>query len=287
MDADLLQHLEKVLDVENLTTQRLSGGDIHNAFLLRSNDHQYFVKYSTHASARDMFVKESMGLARLAVSDSVYIPKVFGHGSHRSHAYLLLEYLPPSAPSPTFWRHFGHQLAALHRTEGVGFGLEHDNYIGLLNQSNQKHQDWHEFYAQERILPQVQLARDRGYITKELVKRSEELCKQAENICPLESPALLHGDLWSGNFICTFGDRPVLIDPACYYGHREMDLAMTMLFGGFSQEFYQSYQEHYPIVPGFEARVNFYQLYYLLVHLNIFGQSYYHQVRHIIETYSK
>ena len=164
----------------------------------------------------------------------------------------------------------------------VSFGLDHDNYIGSLAQSNKKHADWISFFMEERIRPQLKLAMDKKLIDEGTVKQFDKLFDHFDRLIPKEKPALLHGDLWNGNFLVSDSSRAALIDPAVYFGHREMDLAMTTLFGGFDSEFYRAYDEVFPLEKGFEKRVDIHNLYPLLVHVNLFGGGYVRQVKAVL-----
>ena len=182
------------------------------------------------------------------------------------------------------WQNFGIRLARLHECTADFFGLSYDNYIGLIPQSNRIHTSWSDFYVLERILPLIRLARDKDLLGKKDISHAERFCAETGSLFPEEPPALLHGDLWSGNFIC--GEKGVvLFDPAVYFGHREMDIAMTMLFGGFSPSFYESYHTHRPMAPGWRSRLPYGQLYYLLIHLIMFGRGYYSSVASILHRF--
>jgi len=163
--------------------------------------------------------------------------------------------------------------------------LHFDNYIGSLKQRNIYTDCWLDFYINQRIEPQVKLACNQNKINKNDVDQFEQFYKALPNFFPNEKPALIHGDLWSGNFICDYNQQAVLIDPAIYYGNREMEIAFTQLFGGFHPTFYQTYFEIYPLGKGFEERVPVYNLYSLLVHLNLFGSGYYEQVMNVVSKF--
>ena len=263
-----------------------SGGDIHRAALLSFADgRQFFLKYNTGPACAEMFRTEALGLALLGASGVIAVPKVKAHGQAGNHAFLLLEYITPGHRNRLFWQEFGAGLAALHGATSAQFGFAHDNFIGSLPQSNQRRDTWPEFYTEVRLLPQMQLARKNELLDAADAKRLENLCKKLASICPDELPALTHGDLWSGNFLCNAANLPVLIDPAASFAHRETDLAMSRLFGGFDPVFYQSYEQTWPLAPGFEDRLEIYQLYYLLVHVNLFGGGYVDSVRRILRKY--
>lgn len=282
----LQTHLESILAVPLASAKPLSGGDIHRAALLTLADgRQFFLKYNTGAQAAGMFRTEALGLALLGASRVIATPKVHGQGVADNWAFLLLEYIAPGHRNRLFWEDFGSSLAALHATTSAQFGFSHDNFIGSLPQSNQRHSSWPDFFAQERLLPQMRLAREHNRLNVNDEKQLDSLCQKLASICPHEPPALTHGDLWSGNFLCNTENKPILIDPAASFAHREMDLAMSRLFGGFEAIFYQSYEDAWPLAPGFEKRMEVYQLYYLLVHVNLFGGGYVDSVRSILRRY--
>ena len=196
-----------------------------------------------------------------------------------------MEYISSKRAEPADMRRFGEELAAMHQIHTDSFGLSSNNFIGSLPQRNQKHSNWTDFYLLERLLPQLKLARDQGALSRNDIPSEDVVWHKLAQLFPEVKPSLLHGDLWSGNYLISTTSVPYLIDPATYYGHYEVDLAMSKLFGGFSTAFYESHQEHLPTEREFEARTDIYQLYYLLVHLNLFGASYYSTVSGIIKRY--
>ena len=258
--------------------QPVYGGDINHAARFAVNGTRYFVKWSREAPA-SMFPAEADGLRRLSEAGGIRIPAVIalGEAEGACPAYLALEWIETdgSATDATM-EDFGARLAALHRHTTSQHGLERDNFIGLLPQRNTPDPAWSAFYRDQRIRPQMEMARQRGLLPK---RREDLLTRLIERLPDLLDdtaiqPALLHGDLWGGNYLVDDQGEAVLIDPAVYYGHREMDLAMTALFGGFSRRFYEAYAATYPLDPGYEDRQPLYQLYYILAHLNLFGESY-------------
>jgi len=263
----------------------MHGGDINQAYLLRSADRSYFVKCNDADCALDMLSKEGDALCVIAKHNVIKVPEVILTGHVDQIAFLVLEYIETKAPTDLFWESFGEQLASFHRIKQNQFGWPYNNYIGTLRQSNELHSAWPSFYAQERLEPQLAEARDQGLLSQTDLAYGQNLIAKIGVICPDEPPSLLHGDLWSGNFIVASKDLPVLIDPAPYFGHREMDLAMSLIFGGFDVLFYQTYQAFFPLHPGFDERCEIYQLYYLLVHLNLFGTGYHRQVSAILKKY--
>jgi len=199
--------------------------------------------------------------------------------------FLLMEFIEPGHGSDTSSLQFGQQLATLHQTSAECFGLDHDNYIGRLPQSNRHHSDWIEFFITERIDPQLKQAIDSRAVGSGVADRWKRVARQLPDLIPVARPALLHGDLWGGNYMFDGSGRAVLFDPAVYYGHHEMELAFTKLFGGFSEPFYEGYEEVAPLEPGFQDRIPIYNLYPLLVHVNLFGGHYIRQAEQILRNF--
>ncbi len=173
----------------------------------------------------------------------------------------------------------------MHRFGQSHYGLNHDNFIGRLPQYNSSKEDAIDFLIEDRLAPQCRLAMDQQLLQAGDMKKFEALFKKLPELLPIESPSLIHGDLWSGNFMIAENGRSVLIDPAVSFGLREMDLAMSLLFGGFNDLFYQAYHEAFPLKGGWRERMDIYQLYYLLAHLNMFGRSYLRPVQQILNKY--
>jgi len=244
----------------------LTGGCINNAVKLNTDKGVFFVKWNTNAKA-NMFQSEYRGLKVLKDTNTICIPNVLCFNEE----FLILEFIDASTPDSVFWENFGRKLALMHQQTHPKFGLEFDNYIGSLQQSNEQNKNWDDFFIQKRL--QVQLSI--GDFTANILSDFDKLFQKIPNIFPVEKTALLHGDLWSGNFLVKDGDTPILIDPAIYYGNREMDIAMSKLFGGFNSDFYFAYNESYPLENGWEERIQICNLYPLLVHVNLFGGGIY------------
>jgi protein-ribulosamine 3-kinase len=283
----LFQHINALKGITIAHDRPINGGDINRAALLTCKDgRQLFIKYNKGERATDMLRTELLGLTLLGASKVIGVPKTLGHDeAPDGWAYLLMEYVVSGHKSRFFWADFGRALATMHSSTAERFGFGHDNYIGTLPQSNTRHDSWADFYTEERLIPQVRMAMGKGAFGPNELKQMENLGKKLNEICPKEAPALIHGDLWGGNFLCNEASKPILIDPSACYAHREMDMAMTRLFGGFEPLFYNHYQEAYPLEPGFEDRMQIYQLYYILVHFNIFGGDYAQQAKQILKQF--
>lgn len=246
----------------------------------------FFIKTNSAARYPQMFETEAKGLQLLqSANTGILVPQVKGLYSGGDIECLVLEWLAPGRVTKQYWQALGSGLAKLHQCTSAAFGLHHNNYIGSLPQINTTNTLWPNFYIQCRLLPMFEMGRQSGLLGKETEQHFDSLCAQLPGILPQEPPALLHGDLWSGNIMPGEGGVPCLFDPAVYYGHREADIAMTLLFECFDKEFYNAYNEAYPLQPGWQQRMEIYQLYYLLVHVNLFGNPYVGQVRRILVKY--
>ena len=263
----------------------VKGGDINLAFRYACGSRMYFVK-ANRVECMDMFTKESDALNFIGSQKIISTPEVIELGKSERLAYLILAYIDPDTPTQPSWQDFGHKLAQLHRVSADSFGWKQSNYIGSLVQHNEQMTSWAEFYAEQRLLPLIKHCRDAKLLHSVEMRLAMSMPARLHDICPSEPPSLIHGDLWNGNFICSEKQTPYLIDPSISFAHREMDIAMTLLFGGFSPHFYDSYQDTYPLFPGWSSRLDIYQLYYLLVHLRLFGSSYHQQVMRIVRKYA-
>ncbi len=262
------------------------GGSINDAYRVETDRTSYFLKVNTADQFPGMFVSEANGLDLLRRAGALRVPGTVAQGEWGDTTFLLLEYITPAdGEDVALQDRFGRALAKLHRHGHSCFGLDHDNHIGLLRQRNAPHATWPAFMVACRLEPMVQMARDNQRIHAGDVLRFERLYGKLADLFPEEPPALLHGDLWKNNYIASADGEAVLIDPAVYYGHREMDLAMTRLFGGFHRSFYNAYHEVAPLAPGWEDRVDLCNLYPLLVHLNLFGGSYADRVSKVLRSY--
>jgi fructosamine-3-kinase len=262
--------------------EAVSGGDINRAYRVDLGDgRRVFVKTNSQPPP-GMFESEAAGLRWLAEPGALRIPQVIA----ASDDYLVLEWLPPAARERDFDRALGVGLANIHAAGADHFGLAAGNYLATLAQDNQRCATWAEFYSRQRLQPLVQRAVDEQLAPKRWVGDFERLfTKMSELAGPVEAPARLHGDLWSGNVHTDERGRPCLIDPAVYGGHREIDLAMLGLFGSPSAEFYDAYASVAPLAPRWRKRISLYQLYPLLAHVCLFGASYAAQTERALHAY--
>jgi fructosamine-3-kinase len=279
--------LEEKLGTKIKSFSSLSGGCISDAYKIVTNDNStLFLKYNT-GSSNDMFIKEANGLRELAKSNAIRIPEVLSFNED----YILLEFIHSGSKRINFFEDFGRKFAEMHKYTSDKYGFNENNYIGSNPQKNipneKEKSSWVDFYFNKRILFQLQLAEKFGNATSELRSLISKLEEKIDEIIGgrNEKPSLLHGDLWGGNYMVDENGDAALIDPAIYYGHREADLGMTKLFGGFGSEFYKSYNETFPLDDGCEYRENIYKLYHVLNHLNLFGGGYYSQAISLIKFY--
>jgi fructosamine-3-kinase len=267
----------------------VGGGSISRVARVRTGAGEYALKWSENGTP-GFFAAEAHGLALPASTGAVRVPRVLAlRDEPREAAFLLLEWLaaPAGASRATAGEILGRQLAALHRATAPNYGLDRDNFIGATPQPNGWMDSWLEFFRERRLRFQGDVAQRNGYLTGERARLLERLLERLDSWIDdrLVQPALLHGDLWGGNFIIGPGGAPALIDPAVYYGDREADLAFTTLFGGFPETFYRAYEETWPLVDGWRDRRDLYNLYHLLNHLNLFGEGYGGAVDAILRRY--
>jgi protein-ribulosamine 3-kinase len=273
--------------VGSLDIQSVGGGSINNCFRLTLNDQlSYFLKLNSSTFFPGLFEKEKKGLELLEKQHCIQTPPVFFAGVVDKYQLLLLTWINSGIRNESFWKKFGEQLAQLHRVTNENFGLEEDNYMGSLPQQNCFTKTWTAFFIRYRLQPQIELAIHRKLLETGHANSFESLFKKIDSIFNIEIPSLLHGDLWSGNFLCNDQSSPVLIDPAVYFGHRSMDLAMTTLFSGFDKPFYDSYHYHFPFPTNYREQWEICNLYPLLIHLNLFGESYLHDISLTLKRFS-
>jgi fructosamine-3-kinase len=260
----------------------VGGGCINEAVTLSDGEHGYFVKLN-RADRLDMFEAEAEGLAEMAATRSIRVPRPVCTGTADGQAYLVMERLELGRPRGDGQAQAGRQLAALHRNTWGQFGWRRDNTIGSTPQPNTPAENWADFWGRNRLGFQLRLARRNGYGGR-LQQRGGKLLERFPALLDhAPEPSLLHGDLWGGNMSFDRDGNPVVYDPAVYYGDREADLAMTELFGGFGGDFYAAYREAWPLAPGYGTRKLLYNLYHILNHLNLFGSGYLGQAQNMID----
>ena len=262
-------------NVSILSVLPVSGGSISSSLKIVTSSGKFFLKWNNNAPCK-MFEVESRGLDLLRKNSPLYIPETISYDKN----YLLMEFVEGGEENNHFWEEFGRGLSQIHRKTNSFYGLDHDNFIGNLDQKNNFKNTWSDFFINQRLLPQLVL----GNFSPEFISSFDKLFVKLDSLFPEDPPSLLHGDLWGGNFLVN-KFRPVLIDPAIYFGFREMDIAMSKLFGGFNSRFYSSYNEHSPLSDGWEDRLDLCNLYPLLVHVNLFGGSYYNQVKRVLSRF--
>ncbi|MBK1731316.1 fructosamine kinase family protein [Thiococcus pfennigii] len=263
--------------------QHVGGGCINRAVRLGDGRRDYFVKLND-ASQLAMFEAEAAGLAALAATATLRVPRPLCTGVSAGEAFLAMEYIPLGGrPGADGKAAAGRLLATLHRASAPAFGWERDNTIGSTPQPNAPEPDWVVFWRERRLGHQLRLAAASGYRGRVQERGARLLEGFGALIDHAPRPSLLHGDLWGGNLGFDAAGRPVIFDPAVYYGDREADLAMTELFGGFGSDFYAAYREAWPLAPGYAVRKTLYNLYHILNHLNLFGGGYLAQAEGMIE----
>ena len=286
MKSPISFSIESIINEKITQSASVGGGCIADSRKIKTESgREFFLK--TGGTSDSMFHCEANGLRELGKAQALRIPQVVAV----TDDFLLLEYISQGIRTNDFFEKFGQNLAHLHRFQAGYFGFFEDNYIGATPQLNipdpYEAQDWPAFYFNKRLLFQYRLAERNGYVSPRLKTGFMKLESSIDSILKgsEEPPCLLHGDLWGGNYLCDENGEAVLIDPAVYYGHREADLAMTKLFGGFSAAFYESYHCEYPLPAGWEYRENIYKLYHVLNHLNLFGTGYLQEAEQLLNFY--
>lgn len=264
----------------------VGGGSINESYRVTVNNQTVFCKINSATKFPQLFSTEAAGLRRIAAQKIIRTPEVLDCFETAGQQFLLLEWIAEGERTQTFWKRFGEQLAALHRVHHTHVGLDENNYMGSVPQSNQLQESWTQFFAAERITPMVDRCAAQRLLQPSHLRLFVHLQKKLEDIFNDEPPSLLHGDLWSGNFMCSQDEEPILIDPAVYYGHRSMDLGMTTLFGGFDPLFYEAYHYHYRLPSNYKEQWAVCNLYPLLIHLYLFGTSYLAQIERTLKAFA-
>ncbi len=272
-------------EVTGLSCRPASGGSINRAAYVSGGGVSVFVKWNNAERYPGMFEAEAKGLSLLEDPGCALVPEVYECSGAGGISWLAMEMVEYGTSDNESIHFFGLMLANLHRNIASKFGLDHDNYMGSLLQSNKQHESFPEFFIEERLLPQLKIALRKGSLTGRDEEAFGKLFNKLHSIIPKDFPSLVHGDFWCGNYISGTDFRTWLIDPAVSYNHRETDLAMSKMFGGFPKRFYESYLYYSPIAPGWEQRVEIFQLYPLLIHVNLFGGGYTRSVKSIIKRY--
>ena len=289
MNLDQLSEvlIEKQLISAPLTEEQpIGGGCINKCFKIGNLQSTYFIKTNDASKFPSMFQKEADGLKALRNSKTLRIPQTIDYFEMDNQSFLLLEYLQKGVKTTDFWWRFGQELAQLHLQTNSEFGFHQDNFIGSLVQKNSYKTNWAEFFLACRLIPQIEIGVNQGWASAKHFKEAENLAKVVEDEFPVEPASLLHGDLWSGNYLIGPNGEPCIVDPAVYYGNREMEIAFTKMFGGFRPEFYESYQTAYPLQEDFDKRLDINQLYPLLVHANLFGGHYAEETKEFLQKFS-
>lgn len=281
-----LEYLRK--DVQGHSSSILGGGYINQSSRLKFSDGTSCFLKENRGSQFIMFLTEAEGLLELKRVGAPSVPSPLALIEGKEKSGLILEYIPSCSPNTGFWEKFGRSLAQLHQSGGSSrYGWSRDNFIGSTPQKNTESSSWIDFFREERLLFQGRLAFKQAGLPGSLLKQLEGLCDKLDTLLfEPEQPQPLHGDLWSGNFLCGSQVEPWIFDPAFYFGCGEADLAMTEMFGGYAPAFYGAYKELISLPAGYEERKDIYNLYHYLNHLNLFGGSYLSPVRSIIQRYS-
>lgn len=259
----------------------VGGGSINQAYHISNGNQHYFIKVN-QASKRTMFEAEAIGLQEIHDSQTIRVPEPLAWGTASEYSYIIMEWIPLGQGKTQTWFEMGQQLAQMHRrSHAQGFGWHRNNTIGDTPQLNSWRENWGQFFAEQRIGYQVQLAQRRGGYFRHTEALIETIPTLLAGHHPV--PSLVHGDLWSGNAAFSQRGEPILLDPATYYGDREVDIAMTELFGGFPSAFYQGYQATWLLAEGYQQRRVLYNLYHILNHFNLFGGGYASQAQSMID----
>lgn len=278
---------QKLLGQEIVSVLSVSGGDINDAYKVVTEEKIFFAKVNSSKNSKEILRTEALGLELLKSKGNINVPKVILLKNIDDKTVLILNWVDIGPASNKTSLDFANQLTKLHKNNNLKFGLDFNNYIGTLPQINNFTDEWLEFYNLFRIQYQLKLAIDSGKLETNLIRKSENMFRNIEQDFPGVKPSLLHGDLWSGNYLIDKSSKNVFIDPATYYGHREIDIAMMKLFGGFSNDIYETYNSIMPLEKDWKGRSKFYQLYYILVHVNLFGGNYKDSAVSIINFYGR
>jgi fructosamine-3-kinase len=283
ISAILTKHIGAKSTIDDL--QFFYGGNFNLAVRVKTEAAEYFIKW-TQGEHRGLFEAEANNLQLIKKTDAIDVPGVLGYGSLEEKEYLMMECVESAEKSTHYWSDFGEKLAHLHQHNAAqGHGLDYDNFLGAAKQVNNWEQQGVQFFIRNRLKKQVDTALYDRKISSETEAQFEALYEKLPNLIPNEPSALLHGDLWSGNAMVNSKGEITLVDPCTYYGLREAELAFTTMFGGFPTEFYEAYHSTFPIEKGFHQRIPLYNLYPLMVHVNLFVEGYLPAVNKILASY--
>lgn len=283
----MLNWPEVLVPVEKqVTCHPVTGSTLNSVYRLTGRNFSWFLKTTPAAGYSGQFSGEAAGLKAIEETHTLRVPRVIGLGTV-PEPYLLMEWFDQVMPSGEFWDHFARGLAGLHRTTNPQFGYPVQTWCGNIPMDNRFSETWTDFYFHRRLEPEFRFCRDSGLFSPSDAGLFTQFSRWflSEPRFPVEAPSLIHGDLWSGNFLCSAGQDPVLIDPAVYFGHREIDLGMALLFGGFPRKFFQSYHREWNLEDDWEFRIPLSQLYHLLLHVRLFDGSYRDQVLEVLRRY--
>ena len=284
IDKIIQHHLGSTTKVKDL--EFFYGGNFNLAVRVQlQNGEEYFIKWN-QGDHHGLFEAEAKNLELVGKTGTISFPSVIGVGSIEEKEYLMMECIPSGEKAANYWVDFGEKLARLHKnTNSKGHGLDYTNYLGAAPQINTWNTDGVAFLTDNRLRKKVSQAVYDLKIDSALEGKLESLFEKLPSLLPNETSALIHGDLWSGNAMTNPAGLITLVDPACSYGLREAEIAFTTMFGGFDEAFYEAYNANFPIQKGFHERIPLYNLYPLLVHVNLFGEGYLPAIKKIVESY--
>ncbi|QEC80028.1 fructosamine kinase family protein [Mucilaginibacter ginsenosidivorax] len=276
---DVILVIEKQIGTKISNILPLSGGSINHVYHLQATRDNFVLKINDRFNFPGMFNLEVQGLETIRNTQTIAVPKVLLQSETNTESYLLIEWISPGHSTQKASDTLGEQLAQMHRHTSHSFGFDTDNYMGSLRQSNKPHKYWNDFFIEERLKPMIRIAQTKQLLTNNDLRLFDLLYQKLPGLFTEEPPALVHGDLWSGNYLIDVHEKPYLIDPAVSFSNREFDIAMTTLFGGFDRQFYEAYNHNFPLQEGWQQRIKLWNLYPLLLHVNLFGGGYIKLVR--------
>lgn len=287
MNPSLKEVIAEKLEVSSssLHFHPVGGGSINETGRLTAHGQNFFCKINIASKFPQLFDKEAKALRYFSQHKMIRTPEVSHCFQTGAEQVLIMEWINSGAKTHQFWKSFGRQLAASHSISNRYFGWEEDNYMGSVEQPNAWTENWNSFFTTKRLMPLAHKCHQQNLLSSKHLQQLEGICEKLGEIFEPEAPALLHGDLWSGNFMCSEKEEPVFIDPAIYFGHRSVDLAMTTLFGGFDKAFYEAYHHYFPLPRNYQEQWEVCNLYPLLIHLLLFGSGYRRQIEEVLKKY--